>query len=204
MKKTLLFLLLSTAAWSQANNKPSIIPYPGAPSGVCSPAQLAVNTATGDLYDCAASSWNLIAGTSGSVTVSGSPSSGELTKFSGSDVITNGNLSGDVTTTNTLAATVVKVNGGSVPASAKVLGSNSSNQPIAAALSSAHLYVGSAGNLPVDVAVTGDVSLTNAGLTAVVSVSSGGLAGQAMCWKTNTTLSYCTTIVAADGTCTCH
>jgi hypothetical protein len=68
----------------------------------------------------------------GTVTTTGSPASGNLTAFSGTTSITNGNLSGDVTTSGTLAATVVKVNGASVPASTALLGSNSSSQVIAA------------------------------------------------------------------------
>lgn len=50
-------------------------------------------------------------GGSGTVTTTGSPASGNLAKFSGSTSITNGDLSGDVTTSGTLAATVAKVNG---------------------------------------------------------------------------------------------
>ncbi len=50
-------------------------------------------------------------GGSGTVTTTGSPASGELTKFSGADSITNGNLTGDVTTTDTLATTLATVNG---------------------------------------------------------------------------------------------
>lgn len=48
---------------------------------------------------------------SGGVTTTGSPATGNLTKFSGTNTITNGDLSGDVTTSGALAATVVKVNG---------------------------------------------------------------------------------------------
>jgi hypothetical protein len=47
----------------------------------------------------------------GTVTTTGSPASGELAEFSGSTSITNGNLSGDVTTSGTLAATVVAIKG---------------------------------------------------------------------------------------------
>jgi hypothetical protein len=47
----------------------------------------------------------------GTVTTTGSPASSELTEFSGSTSITNGNLSGDVTTSGTLAATVVAIKG---------------------------------------------------------------------------------------------
>jgi hypothetical protein len=83
--------------------------------------------------------------------------------------------SGDVSLTNTGAMTVTQVNGGTVPASAKVLGSNSSNQPIAASLTSAHLLVGNGSNLPADVAASGDVSLTNAGAFTVTQVNGGAL-----------------------------
>lgn len=47
----------------------------------------------------------------GGVTVTGTPSSGNLTEWSGGSSITNGNLSGDVTTSNTLATSVVKIKG---------------------------------------------------------------------------------------------
>ncbi len=49
-------------------------------------------------------------GGGGTVTTTGSPASGELTKFSGATSITNGNLTGDVTTTDTLATTLATVN----------------------------------------------------------------------------------------------
>lgn len=44
--------------------------------------------------------------TGGGVTTTGSPASGNLTKFSGAATITNGDLSGDVTTSGTLATTL--------------------------------------------------------------------------------------------------
>jgi hypothetical protein len=47
----------------------------------------------------------------GTVTTTGSPANGNLTQFSGSTSVTNGNLSGDVTTAGTLAATVAKIQG---------------------------------------------------------------------------------------------
>lgn len=49
---------------------------------------------------------------SGTVTTTGSPASGNLTKFSGATSITNGDLSGDATTSGTLAVTVSKFNNG--------------------------------------------------------------------------------------------
>lgn len=50
-------------------------------------------------------------GGAGGVTVTGSPVSGELTKFSGASSITNGNLTGDCSTTNTLSVTCLQTNG---------------------------------------------------------------------------------------------
>ncbi len=55
-----------------------------------------------------AATWQAVAG-SGTVTTTGSPASGNLTKFSGATSITNGDLSGDVTTSGTLAVTAVKI-----------------------------------------------------------------------------------------------
>jgi hypothetical protein len=45
-------------------------------------------------------------GGSGTVTTTGTPASGNLTKFSGATSITNGDLTGDVTTSGTLATTI--------------------------------------------------------------------------------------------------
>jgi hypothetical protein len=50
-------------------------------------------------------STNAISAT-GTVTTTGSPASGNLTKFSGASSITSGDLSGDVTTSGTLATTI--------------------------------------------------------------------------------------------------
>ncbi len=50
----------------------------------------------------------------GTVTTTGSPSSGNLSKFSGGTSITNGDLTGDVTTTGTLATTVAAIQGTSI------------------------------------------------------------------------------------------
>jgi hypothetical protein len=51
-------------------------------------------------------STNAISAGSGTVTTTGSPASGNLAKFSGSTSVTNGDLSGDVTTSGTLAVTI--------------------------------------------------------------------------------------------------
>jgi len=70
---------------------------------------------------------------------------------------------------------VAQINGAAVPTSAKILGSNASNQPIAAALTSAHVYVGNGSNLPADVAASGDVQLLNTGSFKVTQINSGAI-----------------------------
>lgn len=49
-------------------------------------------------------------GAAGTVSTTGSPANGNLTKFSGSNSITNGDLSGDISTTGSLVATLPVVN----------------------------------------------------------------------------------------------
>lgn len=53
-------------------------------------------------------------GGSGTVTTTGTPASGNLTAFSGTTSITNGDLSGDITTSGTLITTVSKISGTAV------------------------------------------------------------------------------------------
>jgi len=78
----------------------------GLTSGRC------VQTTTGGLLTIAAAACGT---SSGTVTVTGSPASGNLTAFSGATSITNGDLSGDVTTSGTLATTVLKLRGLTLP-----------------------------------------------------------------------------------------
>lgn len=54
--------------------------------------------------------------------------------------------------------------------------------------------------------VTGAGGMSNTyGVTVgSITINSGGSAGQALCWKTNTTLSYCDSVVGVSGGCTCH
>jgi hypothetical protein len=63
----------------------------------------------------------------GTVTTSGSPASGNLTKFSGATAITNGDLSGDCTTSGTLAITCTKTSGVAFAASATTDTTSASN-----------------------------------------------------------------------------
>jgi len=51
----------------------------------------------------------------GTITATGSPVAGNLTKFSGATSVTNGDLSGDCTTSGALAITCTKINGVTVP-----------------------------------------------------------------------------------------
>ncbi len=69
-------------------------------------APIAPNDATKYLDGTGAYSIPAGTGGGGSVTTSGSPASGNLTKFSGATAITNGDLSGDVTTSGTLVTTL--------------------------------------------------------------------------------------------------
>jgi hypothetical protein len=70
----------------------------------------------------------------------------------------------DLSLANTGAFTVVGVNGTAVPASASFLSSNGSSQLAAAACTSAFLLVGNGSNIAKCVSLTGDSSITNAGV----------------------------------------
>lgn len=63
----------------------------------------------------------------GSVSTTGTPASGNLTKFSAATTITNGDLSGDATTSGTLAVTVSKTGGVAFAASATTDTTSASN-----------------------------------------------------------------------------
>jgi hypothetical protein len=94
---------------------------------------------------------------------SASPGAG-IARFAGStQTVTSAELSGDVTTSGSNAATVVKVNGAAIPTTKAIVGSNSSNQIVDA--------TGSA------VTVTGSWSFSNnadkAGQASIISDSSG-------------------------------
>lgn len=63
----------------------------------------------------------------GNVSTSGSPANGNLTKFSGASTITNGDLSGDCTTSGALAITCTKTNGVAFATSATTDTTNAAN-----------------------------------------------------------------------------
>jgi hypothetical protein len=85
--------VLGNATGSTANAAAQSMPS-------CSGATNALKWTTSTGFGC-----NTISGT-GTVTTTGSPASGNLAKFSGSTSVTNGDLSGDVTTSGTLATTI--------------------------------------------------------------------------------------------------
>lgn len=55
-------LLLASPLWSQSSGNVTMILFPGTPSGSCNSRQIALNQATGQLYTCNASAWQVIAG----------------------------------------------------------------------------------------------------------------------------------------------
>lgn len=128
----------NTVLGALTTTTPSVLAVPD-----CHGASDALTWTAGTGYGC-----NTLS-TGGTVTTTGSPASGNLTVFSGASSITNGDLSGDVTTSGTLAATVVQINGAVIPASATALASNSSRQLVTAAIQ------GTDGNLLSSGTVTG-------------------------------------------------
>lgn len=127
----------------------------------------------------------------GGVTTTGTPASGNLTQFSGTATITNGNLSGDVTTTNTLVTTI-KTNvslAGSPTTTTQSASDNSTKIATTAyvdtaasgrlspTLTSAHIFVGNGSNVATDVATSGDLTLINTGAFTVAKIQSTTVSG---------------------------
>jgi hypothetical protein len=77
------------------------------------------------------------------------------------------------------------VSGAAVPVSAKLVGTNSGAQLIAAVLANTHIYVGNGSNLPADVAVSGDVTLANTGAFTVIGANGGTFPASANVLATN-------------------
>jgi hypothetical protein len=67
---------------------------------------LKTGTSAGFYVCLATNTWTQVGSGSGTVTTTGSPANGNLTKFSGASSVTNGDLSGDVTTSGALATTI--------------------------------------------------------------------------------------------------
>jgi len=87
-------------------------------------------------------------------------------------------LTGDTTTSaGNCSTTTSKVNGGSFPTSATVAATNSSNQLTAASLTNTDIWIGSASNLPVATAISGDSSMTAGGVMTNSGINGVNLAG---------------------------
>lgn len=142
----------------------------------------------------------------GTVTTTGTPASGNLAEFSGSTSITNGNLSGDVTTSGTLATTISSGavtnpkmanmnahtykgnNTGSAGSPADITNTQltadlnlatASLQGLIPALNDAQIVVGKTGSNVQAVSVSGDGTLSDTGALTVTKTNGtafGGLA----------------------------
>lgn len=58
-----------------------------------------------------------------------------------------------------------------------------------------------------DASLTQSAEIDSAGgfnVAGTIAAATGGSANKAICWKSGTTLGYCSTVVAADGSCTCN
>jgi hypothetical protein len=113
----LLAISLLNASAFAADRKPIVLGASGQQQQIQSGDTLSVPNAkvtsiSGSTQCVQASSTGLLSGTgagcggTGTVTTTGTPASGNLAKFSGATSITNGDLSGDVTTSGTLATTL--------------------------------------------------------------------------------------------------
>lgn len=114
----LTLILLSVAAMAQGGNTVTIR-FAGAPTGSCSLFTYAVNNATGDFYDCNNGAWHAVSGGgggSGTVTNTGTLTAGRMLQGNGGVDITVGDLTGDITTSGTMATTVAKIAGTTVSA----------------------------------------------------------------------------------------
>lgn len=118
-----------------------------------------------------ASSW-VSAGGAGTVTTTGSPATGNLTKFSGASSITNGDLSGDVTTSSTLTTTVAKITGTSVSGTT---GSTNVVFSTAPTINQANL-VGTTTNNNAAAGSVGEFKSSSIPVGSAVSLSSGAAA----------------------------
>lgn len=109
---------------------------------------------------------------SGTVTTTGSPASGNLSKFSGATSITNGDLSGDVATSGTLATTIQAnaVTTSKINASAVTLAKIAN-----AASNSVLVGSGAAGSGSAYTEIALGTGLSMSGTTLNASGSSGGL-----------------------------
>lgn len=160
MKKILLllsFLLFFPVRAQTQQGNTVIIVFPGAPSGACSPIEIAINNATGAFYDCLAGGWNLVSSGGGGGTVTHTP--GALT----ANAVVVGNGGADITVLASLGTTTTVLHG------------NAAGLPSFGAVALATDVSGTlaAGNFP---ALTGDLT-TPGGSLATTLANSGVTAG---------------------------
>lgn len=92
--------------YGTAAARAAFTPSPPSPASGAGQAYFWFETDTSDTYCYHGGSWTKVNTAASAVTTTGSPASGNLAKFSGAASVTNGDLSGDVTTSGTLAATI--------------------------------------------------------------------------------------------------
>ena len=147
----------STSAWASSSLLPSGDFVLGGGAGVCPTATFSVVPVANGGTGTGSTLTGLVRGNASAMTAA--------------------ELSGDVTTSGSNVTTVVQIEGAAIPASATLIGTNSSKQAIAAALASADIYVGNGSNLPVAVAVSGDVSMANTGAFTVTKINGTAFSG---------------------------
>ncbi len=133
----------------------------------------------------------------GTVTTTGTPASGNLTKFSGTASVTNGDLSGDCTTTGTLSVTCTKTNGTAFAASAtsdttnaiNITGGTVSTARGGTGVSGAAVFPTSGTVATTTTPVGGDLSGTISSATvtkingSLLGTTTGAANGQVLAWN---------------------
>ncbi len=131
--------------------------------------------------------------TSGTVTTTGSPASGNLTKFSGATSVTNGDLSGDVTTGGTLVTTL-----SSTGVSAAAYGSATQVGQFTVDVKGRLTAAGNVTITPAASSITGGAAITKTDDTNV-TLTLGGTPTSAVLTATSFTLGWTGTLSVARG-----
>ena len=137
-----------------------------------------LGSAQGDILYRDAAAWKVLApGTAGHALTTGGAganpawSPGAVGTVTSVSVVAANGFSGSVATATTTPAITITTS-----ITASILAGNGTALS-AASLTSAHIFVGSAGNLPVDVALSGDATLANTGALTLATVATAGTTG---------------------------